>query len=121
LPAAVEISIEATPTAAELARSVLHATYADSLPAVSLQDLKAIVSELVANSWRHGPGGPIKVAIAPKGDAVLRGEVDDHGYEAFGMVEIGDDAGLGLHIVDALADDWEVDETGGVVRFTLAA
>ena len=36
------------------------------------------------------------------------------------MVEIRDDGGLGLHIVDALTKDWDVAKEGGSVRFTLA-
>jgi anti-sigma regulatory factor (Ser/Thr protein kinase) len=116
----IELSIEPSQEAPKLARAALHAAYADSMPAVVLQDLKVIVSELVSNSWRYAPKGPIRLTVEPHGNVDLEGEVEDGGGEPFGMVEIREDGGLGLHIVDALAQDWEVAEEGGSVRFTLA-
>lgn len=117
----LEISVQAVPASANLARAAVHSTYADSLPAVALQDLKAIVTELVTNSCRYGPGDPIRVRIGARGQAVLEGEVDDHGRTVFAMEEIRNEGGLGLHIVDALASEWEVDPAGGSVRFVLPA
>jgi two-component sensor histidine kinase len=116
----LELSLEPAPEAPILARAALHAAYADAMPAVVLQDLKVIVSELVTNSWRYAPGGPIRLWIDPHHELELEGRVDDNGHEAFAMGEIRDDGGLGLHIVDALAQDWEIAKGGGSVRFTLA-
>ena len=117
----LEISVQAVPASVNVARAAVHTAYADSLPAVALQDLKAIVTELVTNSCRHGPGKPIRVRIVPRGEAVVEGEVEDRGGTAFAMEEIRDDGGLGLHIVDALAAEWEVDPAGGSVRFLMSA
>jgi two-component sensor histidine kinase len=119
MPASIEISLEPTAKAPALARAVVSAAYSDELPAVTLQDLKVIVNELVTNSWRHGPGGSIRLRVNPH-DAIIEGEVEDDGHDAFAMRDITDQGGLGLHIVDALAHDWEVAETGGAVRFKLA-
>ena len=121
LSTSLEISLAPSSEAPALARSALHAAYADSMPAVVLQDLKVIVTELVTNSWRYAPEGPIRLLIEPRGKLELEGAVEDGGHEPFGMVEIRDDGGLGLHIVDALAWRWEVAERGGAVRFTLQA
>jgi two-component sensor histidine kinase len=120
LTTALDISIDPNEEAPTLARTALHAAYADAMPAVVLQDLKVIVTELVTNSWRYGPGEPILLSIEPHGELELAGRVDDNGHEPFGMGEIRDDGGLGLHIVDALAQDWEIAKDGGSVRFTLA-
>ena len=117
----LELSIDPAPEAPSLARAAVHAAYADEVPAVTLQDLKVIVTELVTNSWRYAPPGPIRLSIAPHGDVELEGEVEDGGHEPFGMVAIREDGGLGLHIVDALAQEWEIGQDGGLVRFTLAA
>jgi anti-sigma regulatory factor (Ser/Thr protein kinase) len=114
----LDISIDATSHAPVVARNVLGAAYADTLAAVTLHDLKVIVTELVTNSWRHGPGEPIRVLVEPASDCV-RGSVEDGGHAAFGKGEIRHDGGIGLHMVDALADDWEIRQTGGAVRFSL--
>jgi two-component sensor histidine kinase len=116
----LEISIEPTAQAPAVARAVVAAAYTDALPAVTLQDLKVIVSELVTNSWRHGPGeGSIRLSLEPGGNGTIRGRVEDQGSTTFGMREITDEGGLGLHIVDALTQDWEVAKSGGTVRFSL--
>jgi hypothetical protein len=71
-------------------------------PEVTLEDRRLVVSELVANSWRHGPGGPIRLRLESNGSGT-EGRVEDEGSEWFAMRESTDEGGLGLHIVDALA------------------
>jgi two-component sensor histidine kinase len=120
LATSLEISIDPTAQAPAVARAVVAAAYTDALPAVTLQDLKVIVTELVTNSWRHGPSeGLIRLSVEPGNNGCIRGRVEDEGHKAFGMREITDEGGLGLHIVDALAQDWEIAESGGTVRFSL--
>jgi anti-sigma regulatory factor (Ser/Thr protein kinase) len=114
----LDISIDASSHAPVVARNVLGAAYADTLAAVTLHDLKVVVTELVTNSWRHGPGEPIRVLVEPGSDGV-RGRVEDGGHVAFAMGEIRQEGGLGLHMVDALANDWEIQRSGGAVRFSL--
>jgi anti-sigma regulatory factor (Ser/Thr protein kinase) len=116
---AVEISFDPSPKAPRTARAVLQAAYADSIPPILLEDLKVVVTELVANSYRHAPQGPIRLRVKQNGEMVLNGAVEDAGQEPFGMADIRDAGGLGLHIVDALAKDWEVADAGGRVRFTV--
>ena len=120
MPTSLELSLDPEPAAPAVARAVLHAAYADAMPAVTLQDLKVIVSELVTNSSKYAPPGPIRLSVQPHGNIELEGEVCDSGHEPFGMVEAYENGGLGLHIVDALARDWEVAQEGGTVRFTLS-
>lgn len=120
MPTSLELSLDPDPDAPALARAALHAAYADSMPAVALQDLKVIVSELVTNSSKYAPPGPIRLSVDPHDDVGLEGAVRDSGHEPFGMVEVRESGGLGLHIVDALARDWEVAREGGAVKFTLA-
>jgi anti-sigma regulatory factor (Ser/Thr protein kinase) len=120
MPTSLELSLDPDPEAPALARAVLHAAYADSMPAVALQDLKVIVSELVTNSSKYAPSGPIRLSVEPHGDVELEGAVHDSGHAPFGMVEVRDNGGLGLHIVDALAREWEVAREGGAVTFTVA-
>jgi anti-sigma regulatory factor (Ser/Thr protein kinase) len=116
----VSISLDSTPVAAAHARAVVRQTYADSLPAATLRDLCLVVSELVTNSWRHGPGGPIRLHLEWNGSGI-EGRVEDEGSERFAMGERTDEGGLGLHIVDALTSTWEVAPLGGSVSFVIGA
>jgi anti-sigma regulatory factor (Ser/Thr protein kinase) len=91
------------------ARALLREEFGEKLPADSLYDLLTIVSELVTNAVRHGEGGSIGLAIAVCDDRV-RGEVQNRGegpVEAL-PVDHSRHGGLGLHIVDAIADRWNV-------------
>jgi two-component sensor histidine kinase len=86
-----------------------------------LLDLQLIVSELVANSLRYGPGGEIQVDLALAHDGSIRGEVADGGS---GEVAIREDAdhggGFGLRIVDAVASCWGVYDGSTDVWFEIA-
>src|SRR5262245_38318788 len=114
----VSVSLDSTQSAAADARGVVRRAYAGSLPAVTLGDLCLVVSELVANSSRHGPGGPIRLRLDSNGSGIA-GRVDDEGSEWFSMGEITEDGGLGLQIVDALATAWEISPRGGSVSFVI--
>jgi anti-sigma regulatory factor (Ser/Thr protein kinase) len=95
------------------ARVLLRERFGEKLPANSLYDLLTVVSELVTNAVRHGDGGTIGLAVAV-GSNRVRGEVQNRGE---GMVEAlpvdhTRHGGLGLHIVDAIADCWNVKGDG---------
>jgi anti-sigma regulatory factor (Ser/Thr protein kinase) len=65
------------------------------------------VSELVTNAVVHGRG-PVEVTLTAK-DGTIRLAVADHGGGRPTMVERGTEAthgGLGLRLVDELADEW---------------
>jgi anti-sigma regulatory factor (Ser/Thr protein kinase) len=69
-----------------------------------------IVSELVTNAIKHGPGGPVTLRMRRR-DGYVSGEVEDHGR---GLIELRDggdpgSGGFGLRLVDAVSDRWGVD------------
>jgi two-component sensor histidine kinase len=87
------------------ARRAIHERLSDSLPQSVTHDLCVIVSELVRNSVEHAPGDAIqlRIEVAAAG-ATLRGEVEDEGHRMASLLE--DQPGLGLLIVEALAERW---------------
>ena len=117
-----EVILESVPRAGWHARREID-DLTDSLPALTLNDLRIVVTELVDNSVRHGTGGPITVAVEVMPSGTTRGTVSDGGR---GPVEIAPprevgDGGLGLRIVDALASHWGVNAPSTDVWFELAA
>lgn len=78
-----------------------------------LDDVLLIVSELVTNAYRYGtePGDSLLVTVLTTTETV-RVEVDDpRRRRPFLRNESGERArGRGLHIVDALASRWDVDD-----------
>ena len=70
------------------------------------EDLRLIVSELVANVVEHGVGPPILSLTSA--ESVIRLEVSDrgHGPIAMGAPSPGSEHGRGLRIVDALSTQW---------------
>ena len=95
------------------ARALLREQFGDNLPADSLYDLLTVVSELVTNAVRHGDGGSIGLAVAICEDRI-RGEVQNRGKGPVEArpVDHSTTGGLGLHIVDAIADRWKVKGDG---------
>jgi anti-sigma regulatory factor (Ser/Thr protein kinase) len=98
---------------AEARRSL--APLAGSIPRERHEDLTLVVSELVANSVRHGgmepDDEPIILRVTPE-KGRLRAEVVDHGFgfEAPERPIPRPDAASrwGFYLVDALTDDWGV-------------
>ncbi len=85
-------------------------------------DVMLLVSELVTNSVKYGPGRPIRVDVETDGSRRVRGEVVDEGDGA-GLVAAAapdDDepGGRGLRIVDQVAR-WGVREGSTHVWFEL--
>ena len=91
------------------ARHALRQRFSRSLPALTLIDLVAVVTELVNNAVSHGPGRPITVALMVS-DGVIRGEVADRGNPAATpeLRQVGEAGPDGLEIVDKLASRWAV-------------
>ena len=77
----------------------------------TLSCVELVVSELVTNSVRHGPGAPITLRLVSEPDGRIGGEVEDHGD---GVVAIREPdfetgtGGLGLGVVDLLTSAWGV-------------
>jgi anti-sigma regulatory factor (Ser/Thr protein kinase) len=91
-------------------RLALRERLADSLPARTLIDLTAVVTELVNNAVAHGPKRPITVALAID-DETIRGEVTDQGNPAGALPRrraAAPAGALGLRVVDQLTARWGV-------------
>src|SRR2546421_1356804 len=71
--------------------------------------IEMIVTELVTTAVRHGPGGPVELALESGGRGV-RGEVGDPGSGIRGHAltsrRATEEGGRGLFLVDALSDSW---------------
>jgi anti-sigma regulatory factor (Ser/Thr protein kinase) len=67
------------------------------------EDVVLVVSELVTNAVRHGSSDGIDLKVAKRGGRI-RVEVTDHG-SGFSVDDPRGD-GLGLNIVERLADSW---------------
>jgi anti-sigma regulatory factor (Ser/Thr protein kinase) len=91
-------------------------------------DVMLVVSELVTNSVRHGPALEEIELLARRSEQALEVEVCDPGpgFEVpahLGRPRTLEGGGLGLVIVDALADEWGLRTNGGAcvwARFELA-
>lgn len=122
--ATLELELSAEPRAPQAAREAIRAEFADVVGAPTLYDLLTVVTELVANSVAHSGSETIGLEVEVGADGRVVGAVEDGGREAvvgLGEIDLAVGGGLGLHIVDALADSWTV-TTGKrtVVRFELA-
>src|SRR5262249_32237570 len=76
------------------------------LTAPRLSAVLTVVTELVANSVKHGPGGPIRLAVEVADDGAVLGRVEDGGHGRVAVREDVDPAkgGRGLKLVDAFTD-----------------
>jgi anti-sigma regulatory factor (Ser/Thr protein kinase) len=122
---AINVTMELEPeaTAGAKARQILQSRVSELVPAMVLWDLLTVVTELVNNSVRHGPGDPIQVRITVNDDGSVRGEVEDQGDGEVAlreMIEDGPGGGMGLHVVEALADRWAVYEGSTHVWFEMS-
>jgi anti-sigma regulatory factor (Ser/Thr protein kinase) len=80
-----------------------------------------IVSELVTNAIKHGPGGPVTLRLRRR-EGGVRGEVEDQGRRAIEMRDGAGPAsgGFGLRLVDAVSDRWGIDPGRARVWFELS-
>ena len=114
----VELTLEPTPRAPATARRELS-RLGVRLPEDVLADVQTLVSELVTNGVRYGPGEPIDVRVWIEEDDGVCGEVADHGEGEPRERAAGDPAtgGLGLRIVDGIAEEWGTAGHGSDVWF----
>src|SRR4051794_4237153 len=101
------------------ARAMLDALAAD-LARDTLGDLRIVVSELVSNSVKYGPGTPVHVELEVSAPDRVRGEIVDHGDPATAPrihERPGEHGGYGMRLVDALTTAWGVREGGTDVWF----
>jgi anti-sigma regulatory factor (Ser/Thr protein kinase) len=83
-----------------------------------------IVTELVTNAVKHGPGGPVELALEAGGSG-MRGEVGDPGpgihHDELERRRATEEGGRGLFLVDALSDSWGLSNNSSRVWFEIAA
>lgn len=110
----VTLRVESNVEAPGLSRSNLSDIKSSLEP--RYEDVLLIVSELVSNSVRHTRSEDIAVRVEAN-DGRVRVEVSDTGPGFTASTPRGD--GLGLTIIERLADRWGVSHPGG--RFTVWA
>ncbi|MCI0635617.1 MAG: ATP-binding protein [Actinobacteria bacterium] len=105
----ITLALPALPDSIPVARHVLD-RLEDSVEQSMLEDLRLLVSEVVTNSIRHGPGGQIVELRVSVNRRVVRVEVEDagSGFEPPVNQDAERTAGWGLMLVDRLADRWGV-------------
>jgi len=103
------------------AREAIRERFSDTLPAQTVIDLTAVVTELVNNAVAHGPQRPITLELTI-GEDTIRGEVADRGNPAAAVPEIREateKGGRGLEVVDKLTSRWAVYEGSTHVWFEM--
>ena len=113
-------------TAAGAARAALSERLEDDLAPARLEELRLLVTELVANSVRHGgvdERGVVVVEVALLDDRA-RVEVSDAGRQGEPRVlapDLDGGGGFGLYLVDRIAIRWGAEHDPGLrVWFELA-
>jgi signal transduction histidine kinase len=119
----LKLELAAALDAPRRARHAIAAQVGSRLSAACRNALLTIVSELVTNSVKHGPGGPIRVNLKVSEDGAVLGRVEDGGRGHIAVREGVNPAegGMGLKVVDAFTDRWGVEEGTTNVWFELAA
>ena len=111
-----ELALSGGPEAVSLARAAVRARLEGDLPHARLGDVLLMTSELVTNAIRHGraegPDDRILLRVLHPGGRA-RVEVRDFG-PGFAVGSTGQEAagGMGLGLVDRLADAWGTDRRG---------
>ena len=119
------LELPATSHAPAAAREAVRAAAAHAqVHADDRWRVEMIVTELVTNAVKHGPGGPVELAIEAGGQG-MRGEVADpgRGIRRRELLQraASDEGGRGLFLVDALSDSWGLSDDCSRVWFEVAA
>jgi two-component sensor histidine kinase len=104
------------------ARRAVKSKIGRYVSAARLDAILTVVSELVTNSVRYGPGTTIRLDVDVAEDGTVTGRVEDGGRGTVEVREGRDPAqsGMGLKLVDALADRWGVEDATSNVWFEFA-
>ena len=120
---AVEHDLPKNREAPGLARDAVHALRGEARDDF-VTDAALLASELVSNGVKYGGDGLIKLQLEADSQHV-RAEIVDQGSgfepqtRANRNMALADEGGWGLHLVDALADDWGVYEGSTHVWFEI--
>jgi len=107
----LDLHVAPGPYAARAARAALGDAFSGQISDPVLADAQLLLSELVTNSVRHAglPDAQLVHVAAWVGDDRLRLEVRDAGASgAVALREPDHQGGYGLHLVDALSQQWGV-------------
>ena len=118
----LKLELESVSGASAEARNELRAL-SGGLAERTLADLLFIVTELVSNGVKFGPGLPIEVLVDVHEDGSVLGLVADRGAGEIAIRERAglESGGMGLRIVDGLASSWGVGPQKSDVWFQLAS
>ncbi|MGZ6671562.1 MAG: ATP-binding protein [Solirubrobacteraceae bacterium] len=119
----IELTFRADRNAPASARAAVTQRLGDRLSPGLLADLRLVVTELVTNAVKYGPGRPVKLQLMVESPTAVRGVVADDGAPTteLRMADApGEAGGFGLHLVDRLARRWGVYEGSTHVWFELA-
>jgi anti-sigma regulatory factor (Ser/Thr protein kinase) len=88
------------------------------LDATTLENLRLLVSEIVANSVEHAHSEAVKLTVSVGPGTVLTEVTDDgDGFDPAGAAALrADHTGWGLFLVERLADRWGVVRDGRRTR-----
>ena len=120
---ALEHALPKSMDAPAMAREAIR-TLEGRVPADLVDDATLLVSELVTNGVKYGGEGALRIEIDYEGDR-LRAEIIDQGSgfepqtRANRRLELHDEGGWGLHLVETLADQWGVHEGSTHVWFEI--
>jgi anti-sigma regulatory factor (Ser/Thr protein kinase) len=123
--ASLSLELPATSHAPARAREAVRQAAQDAgVDADDRWRVEMIVTELVSNAVKHGPGGPVELAIQAGGSG-MRGEVADPG-PGIHLLKLArrratEEGGRGLFLVDALSDSWGLSDDSSRVWFEVAA
>jgi anti-sigma regulatory factor (Ser/Thr protein kinase) len=113
----LSLRLRGAPDAAADARRAL-ANMRGGVDAPTLENLRLLVTELIANSVEHARAGAVCMKVAVGARSVLV-EVTDGGpgFEPVARYEGQDDtSGWGLFLVERLSQRWGVSRKGGATR-----
>jgi anti-sigma regulatory factor (Ser/Thr protein kinase) len=106
-------TLSSSPAAAREAREFMDSAICTAHASAVLDDARLLVTELVANSIRHG-SPPITLRVECDASAGMKVSVSDANPEKpmARPATPEDESGRGVHIVDLLSDAWGVSPTG---------
>ena len=118
----LKLEFESTTGAAALARDELR-MLEERIGERTLSDLLLVITELISNSVKFGPGVQIEVRLALRDDGSVAGIVVDGGTGRVAIrdTDASEPGGFGLQIVDQVTADWGVRPRTTDVWFELPA